>query len=375
MARGKASADPAELEKLEWPHAWPPPWRNDRLVGHEAAEKTMLAAQQIGRLHHAWLLTGPRGIGKATLAWRFARFLLAGQQGGLFAAAPDGLGVAQEAPGRALVDARSHPDLFHLRRTLRPDGTQIGGDITISNVRELGEFMHMTPAMGEWRVAIIDSADEMNRNSANAVLKVLEEPPPKAVLLIVAHAPGRLLPTIRSRCRRLALHPLTEDTVVRLLGDYAPDTAEEERVALARLAEGSIGRALELARAGSLALYRDMVDVLATLPDLDMPRLHGFAERFAKRGEEANADWRSLNYLFDGWLKGLARHAAVGGVETPVVPQEKGLHDKLLGAARLDRWMEAWEKVAHLMSRADAVNLDRKQTVLGSFLVLQSAMR
>ncbi|MCX7367004.1 MAG: DNA polymerase III subunit delta', partial [Alphaproteobacteria bacterium] len=180
---------------------------------------------------------------------------------------------------------------------------------------------------------------------------------------------------IRSRCRRLALHPLTEDTVVRLLGDYAPDTAEEERGPLARLAEGSIGRALELARAGSLALYREMIDVLATLPDLDMPRLHGFAERFAKRGEEANADWRSLNYLFDGWLKGLARHAAVGGEETPVVPQEKGLHDKLLAAARLDRWMEAWEKVAHLMSRADAVNLDRKQTVLGSFLVLQSAMR
>ncbi|MFI5001969.1 MAG: DNA polymerase III subunit delta', partial [Reyranellales bacterium] len=121
MARGKTSADPAELEKLEWPHAWPPPWRNDRLVGHDLAERTMLAAQQIGRLHHAWLLTGPRGIGKATLAWRFARFLLAGQEGGLFGTSPDSLGVAREAPGRSLVDARSHPDLFHLRRTLNPD--------------------------------------------------------------------------------------------------------------------------------------------------------------------------------------------------------------------------------------------------------------
>ena len=376
MARGKASADPAELEKLEWPHAWPPPWRNNRLVGHEAAEKTMLAAQQSGRLHHAWLLTGPRGIGKATLAWRFARFLLSdAQQGGLFGGGPESLDVAADAPGRALVDARSHPDLFHLRRSLNQDTGRIRAEISVDDVRELGDFMHMTPAMGEWRVAIVDSADEMNRNSANAVLKVLEEPPPKAVLLIVAHAPGRLLPTIRSRCRRLALHPLPEDDVVRLLGDYAPDTATEEQVALARLAEGSIGRALELARAGSLALYRDMVDVLATLPDLDMPRLHGFAERFAKRGEEANADWRSLNYLLDGWLKGLARHAALGGEEASVVPQERGLHAKLLAAARLDRWMEAWEKIAHLMSRADAVNLDRKQTVLGSFLVLQSAMR
>jgi DNA polymerase-3 subunit delta' len=229
--------------------------------------------------------------------------------------------------------------------------------------------------MGKHRVAIVDAADEMNRNSANAVLKVLEEPPPNAVLLIVAHAPGRLLPTIRSRCRRLAMKPLETGTVMQLLGDYAPDTAPDERVALANLAEGSIGRALELASAGSLGLYREMVDVLATLPDLDMSRLHTFAERFARRGEEANVDWRTLNYLFDGWLKGLARHAAIGGEGAPVVPGEKGLQGRLLAAASLDRWMDAWEKVAHLLSRSDAVNLDRKQTVLGSFLVLQSAMR
>jgi len=374
MARGKTSADPAELEKLEWPYDWPPPWRNDRLIGHELAEKTMLAAQQSGRLHHAWLLTGPRGIGKATLAWKFARFLLAGQGGGLFGDAPDTLDVSRDAPGRALVDARTHPDLFHLRRTLHEREARIQNEITINDVRGLGEFMHMTPSMGEWRVAIIDSADEMNRNSANAVLKVLEEPPPKAVLLIVAHAPGRLLPTIRSRCRRLSLKALDEATVVNLLGDYAPSTGADERVALARLAEGSIGRALDLAIAGSLALYREMVDVLATLPDLDMQRLHGFAERFAKRGEEANADWRTLNYLFDGWLKGLARSSAVG--EGPlVVSAEEGLRQRLLAAAGLDRWMAAQDKVAEYFNRADAVNLDRKQTVLGSFFALQSAMR
>ena len=375
MARARTTADPAEMEKLEWPYDWPPPWRNDRLAGHEPAELAMLAAQQSGKLHHAWLLTGPRGIGKATLAWRFARFMLAGQQGGLFAAAPDTLDVAREAPGRALVDARTHPDLFHLRRTLHPKEARIQNEITIDDVRGLSEFMHMTPAMGEWRVAIVDSADEMNRNAANAVLKVLEEPPPKAVLLIVAHAPGRLLPTIRSRCRRLALQPLADEVVISLLGDHAPNTAPDERTALARLAEGSIGRALELASAGSLALYREMVEVLSTLPDLDMPRLHAFAERFAKRGEEANADWRSLNYLFDGWLKGLLREGAVGEGAAPVVAAERGLREKFLAAASLDRWMEAWEKVARLLSRSDAVNTDRKQTVLVSFLTLQSVMR
>src|SRR5580698_6009222 len=229
MARAKVSANPAELEKLEWPYDWPPPWRNERLVGHDLAERTMLAAQQIGRLHHAWLLTGPRGIGKATLAWRFARFLLAGQEGGLFATSPDSLDVDMNAPGRNLVDARSLPDLFHLRRTLNPDTGRMRAEIAVDDVRELGAFMHMTPAMGKWRVAIVDAADEMNRNSANAVLKILEEPPPNAVLLMVAHAPGRLLPTIRSRCRRLALQPLADEIVMRLLGDYAPGVNAEER--------------------------------------------------------------------------------------------------------------------------------------------------
>src|SRR5690348_6787051 len=377
MARGKTIADPAELERLEWPHAWPPPWRNERLVGHDIAERTMLLAHHQARLHHAWLLAGPRGIGKATLAWRFARFLLCGgQQGGLFGGGtPETLEVPTDAPGRSLVDARSHPDLFHLRRTLNPDTGRMRAEIAVDDVRELGAFMHMTPAMGQWRVAIVDSADEMNRNSANAVLKILEEPPPNAVLLIVAHAPGRLLPTIRSRCRRLSLQPLSEDIVVSLLGDYAPGTSPDERAALARLAEGSIGRALELASAGSLALYREMVEVLSTLPDLDMARLHGFAERFARRGEEANADWRSLNYLFDGWLKGLLREGAVGQGAAPVVAAERGLREKFLTAASLDRWMEAWEKVARLLSRSDAVNTDRKQTVLVSFLTLQSVMR
>jgi DNA polymerase-3 subunit delta' len=376
MARGKTSTDASELEKLEWPYDWPPPWRSQRLLGHETAEKTMLAAHQSGRLHHAWLLAGPRGIGKATLAWRFARFLLSGEgESSLFGGGPESLEVAADAPGRALVDARSHPDLFHLRRTVNPDTGRMRAEIAVDDVRDLGAFMHMTPAMGKWRVAIVDSADEMNRNSANAVLKILEEPPPNAVLLMVAHAPGRLLPTIRSRCRRLALQPLAEDIVVRLLGDYAPDVKAEEGAVLARLSEGSIGRALELAGAGSLDLYREMVDVLATLPELDMVRLHGFAERFARRGEEANAAWRSLNYLFDGWLKGLARHAAVGGEAAAIVPAERGLQARLAAAANLDRWMAAWEKAADLLSGADRVNLDRKQTVLASFLALQSAMR
>jgi DNA polymerase-3 subunit delta' len=141
------------------------------------------------------------------------------------------------------------------------------------------------------------------------------------------------------------------------------------------LSEGSVGYALELSGAGSLELYGEMVDVLATLPELDMPRLHGFAERFARRGEAANAAWRSLQYLFDSWLKGLAREAAVGQETAPVVPAERGLRARLLAGTSLDRWIEAWEKVAAILSDADRKNLDRKQTVLSGFLHLQSIMR
>ena len=150
------------------------------------------------------------------------------------------------------------------------------------------------------------------------MLKILEEPPPNAVLLSWRMRPGRLLPTIRSRCRRLALQPLADEIVMRLLGDYAPSTSAEERVALAAARRRQHRSRARARRRRQPGLYREMVDVLATLPELDMPRLHGFAERFARRGEEANAAWRSLNYLFDGWLKGLARaRGAVAGKPHP----------------------------------------------------------
>ena len=141
MARGKSLADASELEKLEWPYDWPPPWRTNRLLGHDAAEKTLLEAQASGRLHHAWLITGPRGIGKATLAWRFARFLLTGQEGGLFGA-PTSLEVAADAPGRNLVDARTHSGLFHLRRSLHPKDNRIRDEIRRINRRPAVETAH-----------------------------------------------------------------------------------------------------------------------------------------------------------------------------------------------------------------------------------------
>jgi DNA polymerase-3 subunit delta' len=149
----------------------------------------------------------------------------------------------------------------------------------------------------------------------------------------------------------------------------------DERGALAQLADGSIGRALELARAGGLELYGGMVDLLAGLPALDVAGAHAFADRVSRRGEEGDSDYRTLAFLLDWWLMSLIRHGAAGVDPAPLVAREAGLRARLLGAAGVDRWMQVWEKVAHLFARADAVNLDRKQVVLGSFLALQAVTR
>ncbi len=353
---------------------WPAPRLNPRLIGHEDAEATLLAALTAGKLPHAWLIAGPRGIGKATLAHRFARFLLAGDSGGGLFGGPTSLETDMNTPAVHRVAAGGHADLRVVERSLGDRG-RLRSEIVVDDVRGLGGFMRLTPAEGGWRVAIIDAADEMNRNAANAVLKILEEPPPRSVLLLVAHAPGRLLPTIRSRCRRLNLQALTEDAVVGLMADYMPGTAVDESRALARLADGSIGRALELARAGGLELYRSMVDLLAGLPSLDIAAAHAFADRVARRTEEGDSDYRTVAFLLDWWLTSLIRHGAAGAGHEALVAREAGLRERLLAAAGLDRWMQVWEKIAHLFARADAVNLDRKQVVLGSFLALQAVTR
>ncbi len=236
------------------------PRANPDLLGHEAGERTLLAAAQGGRLAHAWLITGPAGIGKATLAFRFARYLLAGGrhpgQGSLLSAAGNeadegtGLFVAPDHPAFRRVAGGGHADLLTIERSFDDRRDRLRREIVVDDVRAIGAFLAQTPAEGGWRIVVVDSADALNRNAANALLKGLEEPPDRALLLLVSDAPGGLLPTIRSRCRRLALQPLPTDIVNALLGRYQPQLDDAERAVLVDLAEGSIGRALALAEAG-----------------------------------------------------------------------------------------------------------------------------
>src|SRR5690348_14504287 len=212
----------------------PPPRANPELVGHAAAEATLRRLFEAGRLPHAVLLSGPRGIGKATLAFRLARFVLAGEAGGgLFAASPDaGLAIPSDSGAFHRVASGGHADLLTVERAWDPRRRRLRGEIVVDDTREIAAFLRLTPAEGGWRIVVVDGADEMNRNAANALLKILEEPPRRALLLLVAHSPGRLLPTIRSRCQRFPLMPLPDEMVSRLLARYRPDLPKHREAAL-----------------------------------------------------------------------------------------------------------------------------------------------
>lgn len=332
----------------------------------------LLEAVVAGRLHHAWLITGPLGIGKATLAYRFARFLLA--RDGADTAAAD-LDVAPDHPVFRQIRAGGHGNLFQLRRQLN-EKTRPAAYFTvirIDEVRAMAPFLAHTAHQPGWRVVVVDAADEMNGHAQNALLKSLEEPPPQTVFLLVAHAPGRLPATIRSRCRSLALRPLDEAPLGDVIAELCPEIAPEERLVLARLGEGSPGRALALADQGGLTVYRDMTGLIATLPALDVVKLHGLGDRLARK--TAEAEYRAMTRLIDWWLTRLIRAKATGEVPPEIADGEAAINQRLAAACGLEHWIEVWEKVARLVERADAVNLDRKAVTLDVFTMIERRVR
>lgn len=352
----------------------PQPRQTAELFGHQAAERRLVDAWASGRLPHAWLIAGPRGIGKATLAYRFARFLLhAGSAPGLFGP-PDSLAVDPEEPVFRRIASGGHADLIGVARGWDEKRKRWRGEIVVDDVREVGAFLRLTAAEGGWRVVVVDSADEMNLNAANAILKCLEEPPERAVLLLVSHAPGRLLATIRSRCRRLVLQPLAEEVVARVVARHFPELPPADLAALARLAEGSAGRALALAEADGLAVYRQLAALLNRLPALDGVALHGLGDKVART--DADALWQAVRALLLGWLARLVRTGALGPAQVPeAVPGEAEAMARLARPASLDRWVEVWEKTHRLLGQSDTANLDRKQVLLEVFFALEEAAR
>lgn len=371
-----AQPHPDDFDDDNWP---PHPRTNPYLKGHEEGERMLLDAFNSGRMHHAWLITGPKGIGKATLAYRFARFVL-GQAPkdagpGLFgddlpATAPENLEMSPDNPVFQRIAAGGHGDLLSIERRVNEKTGKLKTVIDVDSVREVGAMMTQTAAEGGWRVVVIDAADEMNPNAANAVLKVLEEPPKNALLLLVSHNPGRLLPTIRSRCRTLQLRPLRDDLVVDLTGVYAPHVGPEDARRLAALSDGSIGRALGLVEEGGLELYAELMALLRTLPNLNVKALHALADKVARAG--ADDAFHTVTGLMRWWLERMVLHAAG---KSPAEGEDADLMAYLAAQASLDRWFLVWEKINQLVARTDGLNLDKKQVILDLFLGIESTVR
>ena len=309
------------------------------LIPDAAAEAAFLDAFGKGRLHHAWMLCGPEGSGKATFAFRAARRLLG--------AAPDPsrgpLGTSPDDPVARLVTARSHPDLLVLERTV--EGGRIKKSISVDQARELPEFFSKSPSQARHRVAIVDAADDLNLNAANALLKVLEEPPERGVLFLVTHAPGRLLATIRSRCRRLPfpvwpLHALEE--LVR----NGTGVSSIEAARIAGMAGGSPGRALALASGATLEADQ-LAHAWVSATTVDRAEALAAADKF--RGPEGQERFETLMDRLSAAVKVRALEEGASGA----------------------RWAELWSRLSELPDRTAAINLDRADVLAGALADLQ----
>ena len=335
----------------------PHPRHATRLIGHVGAEAEMLEAYREGRLAPAWLICGLEGIGKATLAWRFARFLLANPD----PAAPSvrqarDLATPSSNPAARQLVAMSHPDFALLRRTWNSDTDKFRQDIRVEDIRAGLNRFHLSAALGGWRVAILDSADDLNRAGANALLKMIEEPPARALILIVSHRPGLLPATIRSRCRRLRLDPLPPQQIAEVIKGLGPPWSgrgDAPITAAAARADGSVRDALRRLDPEGEGLRALIEKTLASLPKGDSRLVSKLAE--AVGGRDAGDAFETLNVALCDWLSARCRE--------PSSP------------ARLEAIASLWDRIREATRETEALNLDRKFHVLALFQEISERAR
>ncbi|MEX5597416.1 DNA polymerase III subunit delta' [Pseudophaeobacter sp. C1-32P7] len=362
-----------ELPRADQAAGAPHPRETPQIFGQNKAEQDFLTAFNSDRLHHGWLLTGPQGIGKATLAWRIARFLLAPPpaEDGLFGAPPPAttLDIDPDHPVSHRIHALAEPGLAAITRSYNDKG-KLRDQIVVDDIRALNRFFGLSATDGGRRVVIVDAADDMNPSAANALLKMLEEPPARTTMFLISHQPSRLLPTIRSRCRTLRLGPLSAEDMQAALsqsGAELPENADH----LAALAAGSVGAALRLLNLGGLKTYAELVQILDSLPRLDRQRAMALAETAAQRGGAEK--FELLLTLTEVAMARLARTGATGQPPQPeAAPGETAMLQRLApdphkGRAWADLSAEATARARH----GQAVNLDPAALVLDTVFKMQ----
>ena len=362
-----------ELPRADQAEGAPHPRETQHLIGQQAAEQDFLTAYNSERLHHGWLLTGPQGVGKATLAWRIARFLLATPPAdtGLFGAppVPQSLDIDPEHPVSHRIQALAEPGLASITRSYDDKG-KLRSQIVVDDIRKLTRFFGLSATDGGRRVVIVDAADDMNISAANALLKTLEEPPARTTIQLISHQPSRLLPTIRSRCRTRRLGTLAAADMQAALGQSGVALPTDMNN-LAALADGSVGAALRLINLGGLKIYAELVQVLASLPRLDRQRAMALAESAAQRG--AAERFELLLSLTERALARLARTGATGQAPAlEAAPQEAAMLTRLAPDAHKGRaWADLAAEVTARARHGQAVNLDPAALVLDTVFKMQ----
>ena len=367
----------AELIETDRIPGAPHPRETARLIGQGRAEAAFLSAWREGRLHHAWLLRGPEGIGKATLAYRIARAIIAegpGASSGLFgdAPVPETLDIPASCPVAARIHAGAEPGLKVLRLGVNDRTGKPRTQILVEDVRGVKSFLQLSAAEGGWRVVIVDPADAMNRSAANALLKMLEEPPARVLILLVSHAPGGLLPTIRSRCRTLDLAPLSAGDLQTALAHAEVVVPAGQGEALGALSAGSVGRAVRLIAGEGLSLYARLV---ALMGDGRIDRASMIALADFVTGKAGAETYPLVVDLTQTLLARLARAAAMGEAPAMMAPGEPELIARLAQTPwQAQLWAEAAARAGERFRHAGAVNLDPGQTIIDTCLDLDTML-
>ncbi len=337
------------------------PNNNPTLLGHEESEKTFLDAFLSGKMHHAWILHGIDGIGKATFAYKIARFLISnvGADTGFLNDPVTSLDIPETHNTFKIIASNACPDLMVIEREFdEKTGKQKKG-IVVDDIRKINEFMHKTSSDGNYRVVIVDGADKMNNNSQNAILKVLEEPPAKTIILLTATNIGAFLPTIKSRCRSLKLSPLDEDNISELLSRFCLTITDEEKKKIALLCEGSIGNAMQIHNVDGLQIYEDLLALLSK--NLDAKQLHKFCEEY---GNSKNDD---KYQLLTTMLKNFLSKKILAIAKNTPMPNILGFENVILEESSVNQLMETKENIEKLISDAEISNLDRSKILLYIF--------
>jgi DNA polymerase-3 subunit delta' len=324
------------------------PVNNPILIGHDEAMRQVAEAFASSRMHHAWLLTGIEGIGKTTLAYHIAQHVLSSGQNALGK-------IDMNHRVAKLIAAEAHPDMLVVRRATDDKTGELRNVIVVDDALKIASFLHKTSTHGGWRVVIIDEAHALNRHGQNAILKILEEPPARVLILITATTPGALLPTIRSRCRVLQLAPLDDAHMKTILARSGPELASSDIDRLIRLSGGSIGFALKILRTETLPLYEELLSLLRDLPKLDTTRLHKLADQISRKADAESFD--VIRALLIDHLREIAREQASSGSDGRVINLR----------------IQLWDKVRATFAMADTGNLDRKLAFINAVGEIRNA--